>query len=364
MTAIRESLLRPSLNWLLIFLPITIWAEHSRPDSHRLIFFASCLAIIPLAGLLGQATEHIAARAGEGLGGFLNATFGNAAELIIAVVALKAGQLDVVKASLTGSIIGNVLLVLGASFLAGGLRHRIQSFNLKGAQAQAASLGVASLALIVPSAFRAVGSSAIAPKTMERLSLSISLLLLAVYALSLIFTLRTHRDLFSTELGDKEHGHEGARWSVAQAVFVLLGVSVLIAWMSEILVGSVEQAAVAMGMSKVFVGIIVVAIVGNAAEHSTAILMALRNRMDLSLGIAIGSSIQIALFVAPLLVILSYWIAPSPMDLVFTRGELIAVVFSTFILSQAVADGSSTWFKGIQLLAVYTIIGIAFYFVP
>ena len=364
MTSIRESLLRPSLNWLLIFLPITIWAEHSRPDSHRLIFFSSCLAIIPLAGLLGQATEHIAARAGEGLGGFLNATFGNAAELIIAVVALKAGQLDVVKASLTGSIIGNVLLVLGASFLAGGLRHRIQAFNLKGAEAQAASLGVASLALIVPSAFHAVGSSAVAPETVERLSLSIAVLLLAVYALSLIFTLRTHRDLFSTETDEEEHGHEGTQWSVPQAVLVLLGVSVLIAWMSEILVGSVEQAAVAMGMSKVFVGIIVVAIVGNAAEHSTAILMAMRNRMDLSLGIAIGSSIQIALFVAPLLVILSYGIAPSPMDLVFTRGELIAVIFATFILSQAVADGSSTWFKGIQLLAVYTIIGIAFYFVP
>jgi len=177
MTPIREILLRPSLHWLLIFLPITIWAEHSRSDSRRLIFFSSCLAIIPLAGLLGQATEHIAARAGEGLGGFLNATFGNSAELIIAVVALKAGQLDVVKASLTGSIIGNVLLVLGASFLAGGLRHRIQSFNLKGAVAQAGILGVASLALIVASAFRAVGSSAVAPKTMERLSLSISLLL-------------------------------------------------------------------------------------------------------------------------------------------------------------------------------------------
>jgi Ca2+:H+ antiporter len=164
-----QNLFRPSLNWLLVFLPITIWAEHARSDSHRLIFFSSCLAIIPLAGLLGQATEHIAARAGEGLGGFLNATFGNAAELIIAIVALKAGQLDVVKASLTGSIIGNVLLVLGASFLAGGLRHRIQAFNVKGAEAQAASLGVASVALFVPSAFRAVGSSAVEPDTVERL---------------------------------------------------------------------------------------------------------------------------------------------------------------------------------------------------
>ncbi len=272
MTPSQPSLLRPSLNWLLIFLPITIWAEHARPDFHRLIFFSSCLAIVPLAGLLGHATEHIAARAGEGLGGFLNATFGNAAELIIAVVALKAGQLDVVKASLTGSIIGNVFLVLGASFLAGGLRHRIQTFNVKGAEAQAASLSVASVALIVPSAFHAVGSLAVAPETVAQLSLSIAVLLLAVYGLSLVFTLRTHRDLFSSATNEEGQGDAEPLWSVPRAVLVLLGVSVLIAWMSEILVGSVEQAAVAMGMSKVFVGIIVVAIVGNAAEHSTAIL--------------------------------------------------------------------------------------------
>lgn len=364
MTAIRPTLFRPSLNWLLAFLPMTLWAEHAHPDSHRLIFFSSCLAIVPLAGLLGRATEHIAARAGEGLGGFLNATFGNAAELIIAIVALRAGQLDVVKASLTGSIIGNVLLVLGASFLAGGLRHRIQQFNVKGAEAQAASLGVAAVALIVPSAFLAVGDLSTKPETVERLSLSISGVLLTVYLFSLFFTLRTHRELFSSATNDENHEESHKRRSVPHALLVLLGVSVLIAWMSEILVGSVEQAAAAMGMSKVFVGIIVVAIVGNAAEHSTAILMAMRNRMDLSLGIAIGSSIQIALFVAPLLVLLSYAIAPIPMDLAFTRGQLIAVVFAAYILSQAVADGSSTWFKGIQLLAVYAIIGIAFYFVP
>jgi Ca2+:H+ antiporter len=355
---------RPSLNWLLAFIAVTVWAEHWRPDHHRLIFFSSCLAIVPLAGLLGQATEQIAVRAGEGVGGLLNATFGNAAELIIAIVALMAGQLDVVKASLTGSIIGNVLLVLGASFLAGGMRHRIQTFNVRGAEAQAASLSVACVALVVPSAFYAVGSSLVEPETVERLSLAIAGVLLVVYALSLVFSLRTHRELFSSAADDNAHEHAAAPWSLGRAVLVLLGVSVLIAWMSEILVGSVEQAAVAMGMSKVFVGVIVVAVVGNAAEHSTAILMALRNRMDLSLGIAIGSSIQIALFVAPLLVVLSYFIAQSPMNLVFTRGEVIAVILATFVLSQAVADGSSTWFKGVQLLAVYAILGVAFYFVP
>lgn len=358
------SFIRPSLNWLLIFLPVTVWAEDARSDSHRLIFFSSCLAIIPLAGLLGRATEQIAVRAGEGLGGFLNATFGNAAELIIAIVALRAGQLEVVKASLTGSIIGNVLLVLGASFLAGGLRHRIQAFNVRGAEAQAASLAVAAIALFVPSAFHAIGSARVEPDTVERLSLWIAGVLLFVYLLSLIFTLRTHRELFSSGTDDDEHGHGEARWSVPQAIAVLLGVSALIAWMSEILVGSVEQAAASMGMSEVFVGIIVVAVVGNAAEHSTAILMAMRDRMDLSLGIAIGSSTQIALFVAPLLVMVSYAIAPHPMDLVFSRGELLAVLFATFVLNQAVADGSSTWFKGVQLLAVYAILGIAFYFVP
>jgi Ca2+:H+ antiporter len=313
---------------------------------------------------LGEATGQIAARAGEGLGGLLNATFGNAAELIIAIVAMKAGQFDVVKASLTGSIIGNLLLVLGASFLAGGLRHHIQEFNVKGAEAQAANLCVASVALIVPSALYAAGSSAGDPRTLEQLSLAIAGALLIVYLLSLFFSLRTHSELFTSSPGDAGEGAHTAQWSVSRAVLVLVAVSALIAWMSEILVGSVEQAAVAMGLSQVFVGIIVVAVVGNAAEHSTAIMMAMRNRMDLSLGIAIGSSIQIALFVAPLLVALSYVIADSPMTLLFSRGEILAVALTAFVLNQAVADGCSTWFKGVQLLAVYAIIGIAFYFVP
>ncbi len=231
MTSIHQSMLRPSLDWLLIFVPFTVWADYSCADSHRLIFFSSCLAIIPLAGLLGRATEHISARAGEGLGGFLNATFGNAAELIIAIVALKAGQVDVVKASLTGSMIGNVLLVLGASFLAGGLRHRIQAFNVKGAQAQAASLAVASVALIVPAAFHAVGDSTVRPESMERLSFSIAVLLLAVYGLSLYFSLRTHRELFSPAAIEGDHGNRMHRGAFPEAVLVLVGVSVLIAWM-------------------------------------------------------------------------------------------------------------------------------------
>lgn len=361
----KHNRFKPSLYWLLIFLPIAVWAEHARPDSHRLIFIAACLAIIPLAGLLGLATEHIAARAGEGLGGFLNATFGNAAELIIAIVALIGGQVDVVKASLTGSIIGNVLLVLGASFLAGGIRHTVQKFNPVGAVSQASTLSIAAIALIVPAAFHYLGKGLITADLEQDLSLILSMVLLSLYLLSLLFSLHTHRKLFSSvEHYNNSSEHTEEPWSTQKSIFYLLGSSALIAWMSEILVGSVAQAANEMGMSQVFVGVIVVAIVGNAAEHSTAIIMALKNRLDLSLGIGIGSSTQIALFVAPLLVILSYAIATQPMDLVFTRGELLVVVFSVFILNQIAVDGTSTWFKGVQLLAVYTIIAVAFYFIP
>jgi len=362
-----KALLKPSLDWLLLFLPVAVWTEHAQPDSHRLIFVSACLAIVPLAGMLGIATEHLAARAGEGLGGFLNATFGNAAELIIAIVALRSGQLDVVKASLTGSIIGNVLLVLGASFLAGGLRHAVQEYNTLAAQTQTATLSIAAIALIIPAAFHNLGEGVVTPEIERRLSLTIALMLLAVYSLMLVFSLRTHAALLSGgENPDGEGGsaHREDLWSVRRAMFSLLGASALIAWMSEILVGSVEQAAHAMGMSKIFIGLIVVAVVGNAAEHSTAIMMAVKNRLTLSVGIAIGSSTQIALFVAPLLVVLSYAIAAVPMDLVFTRGEVLLVVLATFILSQTTESGTSTWFEGVLLLAVYAICAAAVYCVP
>lgn len=362
-----RELFKPSLYWLLVFLPLAAGAEHARPEWHRFIFIAACLAIVPLAAILGHATEHISARAGEGLGGFLNATFGNAAELIIAIVALHAGKIDVVKASLTGSIIGNLLLVLGASFLAGGMRHSVQEFNRVGATTQATTVSIAAIALVVPAVFHAAGDPLITPAFEQQLSLAIAAVLLVVYGFSLLFSLRTHTILFSEGEAAKsaiESAHEKKPWSTGKSVAYLVGSSALIAWMSEILVGSVEEAAHAMGMSEVFVGVIVVAIVGNAAEHSTAILMALKNRMELSLGIAFGSSIQIAIFVAPLLVLLSYAVAAQPMDLVFTRAEIIAVMFAAFIVSQVAADGKSTWFDGVQLLAVYTIIGISFYCIP
>jgi Ca2+:H+ antiporter len=311
------------------------------------------------------ATEHLAARAGEGLGGFLNATFGNLAELIIAVVALRAGHAEVVKASLTGSIIGNVLLVLGAAFLCGGLKHDVQRFNATAAQAQSATLNIAAFAFIVPAAFHALGRPGVTPEVEHHRSLALALVLLLLYLGGLVFSLRTHRSLFtgSVEEGKAlEHGAGGAHWSVGKAVLALLVASAFIAWMSEILVGSVEGAAHALGMSEVFVGVIVVAIVGNAAEHSTAVLMALKNRMDLSVGIGIGSSTQIALFVAPFLVLISYIIAPQPMDLTFTVPELLAVILAALLTTQAVSNGESNWFEGLQLLGLYCVLAVAFYF--
>jgi Ca2+:H+ antiporter len=361
-----RSLLRPSLQWLLVFIPVALWAEHAHPQAQVLIFASACLAIIPLAGLLGLATEHLATRAGEGIGGFLNATFGNLAELIIAVVALRAGHAEVVKASLTGSIIGNVLLVLGAAFFVGGLKRPVQHFKAAGALAQASTLSLAAFAFIIPAGFHALVGGAMTAPQEHRLSLGIALVLLAVYLCGLVFSLRTHRALFSASGGEEalEHTPGGAHWSTGRSVGVLLGVSALIAWMSEVLVGSVEGAAHALGMSQVFVGVIVVAIVGNAAEHSTAILMALKNRMDLAVGIAIGSSTQIALFVAPFLVLASYVLAPQPMDLTFTLPEVLAVVLSALLISQAVSNGETNWFEGLQLLGLYGVLGVAFYFLP
>ncbi|MDH3252589.1 MAG: calcium/proton exchanger, partial [Ignavibacteria bacterium] len=309
--------LKPSLNWLLITIPAVLLLEFLSPESHSTIFLLSCLAIIPLAGWMGKATEHIAERTGEGIGGLLNATFGNAAELIIALMALRSGLHDVVKASITGSIIGNILLVLGVAFLAGGLRFKIQRFNAAGARIRATMLTLAAIALIIPAVFHWLGGPAVQQSEAD-LSLEISVVLIITYALSLVFSLRTHRQLFGgKEPSEPGHSHVPT-WSIARAVTVLFVSTALIALMSEILVASVEETARTFGMTSVFIGVIIVAVIGNAAEHSTAVLVALKDRMDLCLAIAIGSSIQIALFVAPVLVFASYVLGPHPMDLVFT----------------------------------------------
>ncbi len=352
-----------SFNALLIFLPIAVYLEHFRPEAHTLIFFAACIAIIPLAGLMGRATEQIANRAGEGIGGLLNATFGNAAELIIAIVALRAGQLEIVKASLTGSIIGNVLLVLGASFLAGGLRYKIQDFNPITARAQAQMLLVSAVAVIIPGLFHAL-RPADADVNEAAISLVIACLLVTLYVLSLVFSLRTHKHLFEGAHGAEPHQAHEKPWSLQRALATLAIATVFIAWLSEIMVGSVEEAAAQIGMSKVFVGVVVVAIIGNAAEHSTAVLAAIRNRMDLSLGIAIGSSTQIALFVAPLLVFLSYFVGPGPMTLAFTMGETFAILIAALITAHVTSDGHSNWFTGALLLTLYLILAVGFFHAP
>ncbi len=355
-------MLKPSLDWLLIFVPITVGLHYGMPDAHTQIFLCACLAILPLAGWLGKGTEHLACHTGEAVGGLLNATFGNAAELIIAIAAMRSGLYDVVKASLTGSIIGNVLLVAGLSMFAGGLRYKTQTFNRMAAQNQATMLLLAAVSLIMPAAYHYLAGPAAAAHEGD-ISMEISVILLIVYAASLVFTLITHKALFGSE-GGEAHGGEAQPWSVGKSMAVLAGATALIAWVSEILVGSVEHAAHSFGMTSVFVGVIVVAIIGNAAEHSTAILVARKNRMDLALGIAIGSSIQIALFVAPVLVLMSYFLAPTPMNLVFTPAEVLAVTLSVLICAQTANDGECNWMEGIQLLAVYAILGVVFYFLP
>ena len=348
------------MKWLLPLVPVAIALRYLWPSNHVLIFLVAALAIVPLAGLLGTATGQLAHRTSERLGALLNATFGNVAELIIAIAALRAGLYDVVKASLTGSIIGNVLLVFGASALAGGLRHRRQQFNQQGAQVRATMLTLSAIALVVPAAFHQLAGAQ--PTALdERLSLGIAAILIVTYALALVFSLFTHRQMFT---GGEDSGKPGLLWSLPRAIGALAGVTVLIAWVSEILVGSIEVAARSMGMTDVFVGVIVVAIIGNAAEHATAVESSIDNRMELSLWISLGSSLQIALFVAPVLVFLSHFVGPRPMDLVFSPPEVLAVVVAVIIGGQIASDGESNWLEGVQLLAVYAVLAMVFYFLP
>lgn len=358
MKATWKAAAQPSLNWLLAFVPVVVILElvHGPP---AWIFVSSCLAIIPLAGWMGRATEHLAHRTGEGLGGLLNATFGNAAELIIGIMALRAGLYEVVKASLTGSIIGNNLLVLGASFFAGGLRYPRQTFNATAAGMGATMLTLAAIGLVVPHSFLTLLHGSRPRET--QLSLAIALLLLLTYGLSLLFSLWTHRHLFVGKKAEEEAVE--APWSLGRSLGVLVLATAAVAVISEFLVGVLEETTRAWGLTQVFVGVIIVATVGNAAEHSSAILMAMKDKMDLSLHIALGSSLQIAYFVAPILVFLSYALG-EPMDLAFTPAEVLAVVLSVMIVGQAASDGESHWFEGIQLLSVYLILALVFYFLP
>ena len=352
-----------SLNWLLIFVPVTLVLElmHASP---MFIFGSSALAIIPLAGWMGRATEHLAEKLGEGVGGLLNATFGNAAELIIALMAMQKGLYNVVKASITGSIIGNILLVLGLSILIGGAKYPRQMFNRTAAMLGSTLLALSAVALLMPAVFHYLVKDM--PNVHEQdLSLEIAIVLFITYILSLIFTLRTHSHLYTGGADARKGGDvgKGPSWSRTRSIIVLLIATGLVALMSETLVGAVEGASHSLGLTEVFVGVILVAIIGNAAEHSTAILVAMKNKMDLALSIAIGSSMQIALFVAPVLIFVSYLFA-KPMNLIFTTLEVVAVVVSVAVVALIAQDGESNWMEGVLLLAVYAILGLTFYFLP
>ncbi len=358
-----------ALSLLLVFIPITLGLEYAWHASATAIFVCSALAIIPLAGLMGKSTEMLALRVGTGLGGLLNATFGNAAELIIAIFALRAGLTDLVMASLTGSIIGNILLVFGLSALLGGVRYKRQKFNRTAASLGSTMLLLSAIGLVVPAVYHQIAPTG--PASERSLSLTISVVLMASYVLALVFTLRTHQHLYVGERHHQEGGNGGegaerdaATWSARKALGVLIASAALVGLMSEMLVGAAEDAAHTLGMNEVFVGVIVVALVGNAAEHSTAVLMALKNKMDLSLQIAVGSSVQIALFVAPLLVFLSYVIGPAPMDLRFTSLEVVAVALSVLAISNIADDGETHWMEGVLLLAIYLILGLVFFYLP
>jgi Ca2+:H+ antiporter len=365
MRALWDDLRRQPLLWLLVFVPVVLAAHHARPESHQALFVLSVLAIVPLASLLSRATESVAAKTGDAVGGLLNATLGNLTELVIAVAALRAGQHLLVKASIAGAIVTNSMFMLGASFLLGGLKYHVQEYNRLNARMQAGLLFLASVALLVPSAVAGLDSPA-AGALVQKLSLGLSVLLIFAYGLGLLFSLHTHKDF----LGGAEHGkegekeHEEAPWPIGLALPVLAVVTVLVALVSEIFVESVQHAAEDFGMTPAFVGFIVVALVGAAAEMTSAFSAARKNRLDLSVGIALGSSVQIALFVAPVLVLLSYAVGPAPMNLQFWPGAVMMVLVGCLTTSFVTSSGRSAWFVGALIVMVYLIFAMTLYLLP
>ena len=353
--------------WLGVFIPVAIALELAHADP-VLVFGAAALGVIPCAAVMGEATEAIAARTGPGIGGLLNVTFGNAPELIIAFFALLEGLQEVVKASIVGSIIGNILLVMGAAMLVGGWTREKQTFSQTAANAQCAMLMLALAALIAPAVFELIHGGGLPGvgeervdfgSDVEKLSAGVAIVLLVSYAAGLWFSLRTHRAVFNPFGGGEEEEHP---WPVKRAAIYLALAAVAVGVMSEILVGSISEASESIGLSEFFVGVFVVAIVGNAAEHWVAVLVAAKNKMDLAVNIALGSSAQIALFVAPVLVLLSFVFGPEPMALVFNGYELAALLFAVLIANLVTQEGESNWFEGVQLLSLYAVFGLVFYF--
>ena len=349
------------LLWLLAGVPVLFAVQAGKPDAHALLFVLSVLAVVPLAALLSRATESVAAKTGDTVGGLLNATLGNLTELIIALTALRAGQYVLVKASIAGAIVTNTLFMLGASFLLGGLKHHVQEYNRNSARLQAGLLFLATIAMLIPSMLAARDPTRGAAEFSQTLSLGLSLVLIASYALGILFSLKTHRELFS---GAKHEEHDGAKWPTTLALGTLAGVTALVALVSEIFVESVQQAAETFGMTPAFVGFIVVALVGGAAEMASAFSGARKNRLDLSVGIALGSASQIALFVAPILVLLSYLLGPAPMDLQFWPGTVVMMLIATMTASLVTNGGRSAWFIGVLLLNAYLIFAMTLYLLP
>lgn len=346
--------------WFLVAVPVLFATHILKPQAHTLLFVLSVLALVPLATLLSHTTESVAARTGDALGGLINATLGNLTELIITLAALRAGQYTLVKASLAGVIVANTLFMLGASFLIGGLKYHVQDFNRVSARLQTSLLFLATVALLVPSIVPDTGSAASSVFT-EKLSVGLSILLIFTYALGLIFSLKSHREFF----GASDHEGDGeAALPLGIALATLALVTALVAWVSEIFIESVQEAAVSLGLTPAFVGFIVVALVGGAAEMASAFSGASKNRLDLSVGIALGSASQIALFVAPALVLMSYVIGPTPMNLLFWPGAVVMVLVATLTAFLTTSGGHSTWFVGVLLLMVYLIFAMTLYLLP
>jgi Ca2+:H+ antiporter len=361
----RASIFQIVIYVLLIFVPITFLVEFLHFEKLWL-FISSALAIVPLAKIMGTATEELALRVGSGIGGLLNATFGNAVEMIIAFFALQAGLYDIVKASITGSIIGNVLFVLGLAIYLGGIGREKQTFNRTAAGVSASQLVLGTSALLIPAAFAITTPTTVLGEEgsvlRESLSIGVALLLLGSYAAQLIFSLRTHKHLYTAVEGDEIEMH-GQVWSIRHSLIVLAAATILVAFMSEALVSGVEFLTEELGLTELFVGVILVAIIGNAAEHLSAVIVAMKNKMDLAVGIATGSTLQVALFVAPVLVLLGFVIG-RPLDLFFNLFEVAAIGVTMLIANAITQDGESNWFEGVQLLVAYAILAVAFFFHP
>ena len=356
-----KSLLKPSANWLLAFIPVTLWLEHAGASA-PMIFFSAALAIVPIAMLIVHSTEQVAVHTGDAVGGLLNATFGNAPELIISFVALKAGLHELVLGSLAGAVVANSLFATGLSFLLGGLRKKEQLFNATNARLLTSMMLIVVVSLMVPSAYYRTFEGKVDESVITSLNVWVAVLLLIGYALYLVFTLGTHKHLFEAEAGGGEH--EGPKPSLPKALIALVVASVLAAWMSEILVGAAEGTGEVLGLSQAFIGMVLLALVGGAAESFSAIAVARKDKLDMSIGITMGSSVQIILFVTPVLVLSSLLLDGPPLLIRFGTGAIVVVLLTALLTSAITSDGRSQWFKGVQLLLVYLVIAMLMYFLP